>query len=264
MYYNRVLDIISLLKLRKEMKEKKYLKLSKMILSLGVISLITTGCLENVKQVQMANGQHADEWQSLGHTNDPKHILNYEKMSYKYKIITRAKMLNVPGSKIVTLKVKRHQVGGRDFSLHPMALNGIKPISCKSGKKPGYAVRTLECTYNKAALRNTILNRTVVANGMLVDESPNGTLSEAWKCSKKYGPKFYATKNIFKRMSIRSDYGNECLNPHYFNNQKHFGVIGDKALLEDYFTYRMAAYGNKHYRFAVDEGNKEFLKFLSK
>lgn len=239
--------------------------MKKVLVSITAL-LALSGCVPpKVQQVTLENGKTAQEYR-LFLQADHRHLLNrYGKLMYDKGLRMDASMINIPGSKYVILKVKEYQINGMNFSLYPMRLNGIKPISCKSSKKPGYAIRFLECKYSKSAIRNSVIrNQKQGLNGLIVDESPNDTLSEAWKCSKKYYPQYKQAENVFGRMSIRKQYQRECIEPAYFPNKVHSPTLMPDGLIEDQFTYKMAAFGNKHYRFAVDKDNKEFLKFLSK
>ena len=227
--------------------------------------LVLTGCVSSPKQITLPNGQTAEKY-TLFQNNDHRHLLaRYSLLSYKRGLRMDASMINVPGSKYVTLKVKEYQINGKNFTLHPITLNGIKALSCKSSTRPGYAMKFLECKYDKASIRNSVLkNQQNNINGLVVDESPNGTLSEAWKCSKKYYSAYKKASNVLGRMSIRKKYQRECIEPVYFPNKTHRATLIPDGLIEPKFTYHMAVTGNKHYRFSVDKDNKKFLKFLSK
>jgi len=228
--------------------------------------LMLQGCVPPaVSSVTTATGKKVETY-SLFLQNDHRHILyRYPKLMYDKGLRMNASMINVAGSNTVTLKVEEYQIHGRDFTLHPITLNGIKPLSCKKGKIPGRARRTLECTYNKAAIRNSVIaNQKKGLNGLIVDESPNGTLSEAWKCSQKYYPAYQSAGNVFGRMRVRNQFQRECMEPIYFPGTVHSNPLALDGIIENRFSYRMAAAGNKHYRFSVDKDNKKFLEFLSK
>ncbi len=232
-----------------------------------VALLLLQGCIvpPKVNNITMDNGKTAQEYR-LFLQGDHRHLLGrYANLMYDKGLRMDASMINIPGSRYVILKVKEYQINGLDFSLHPISLNGIKPISCKSNKKPGYAIRFLECKYSKKDIRNSVIkNQNQGLNGLIVDESPNNTLSEAWECSKKYYPQYKQAENVFGRMSVRKRYQRECIEPAYFPNKVHTPTLMSDGIIENEFTYRMSAFGNKHYRFSVDKDNKEFLKFLSK
>ncbi|HIQ27732.1 MAG TPA: hypothetical protein EYH42_04455 [Sulfurovum sp.] len=234
------------------------------ILLASAVVLGMNGCVESVKPITLSNGQKAEQY-SLSWGADPRHshfFYRYAHLMYDKGFRMKVSMINIHGSTTVTLKVKEWQNKGLDFSLHPMILNGVKPLSCSSSKKPGYAIRYLECQYNKRALINSMgkpfgpKEKNWKLHGIFVDESANGTLSEAWKCSKKYLPSYYAASNMAERISIKYK-ASDCVKQVYKIYRPTPGPI------EDYFTYEMAAFGNKHYRFNT-KSDKEFIQFLSK
>jgi len=142
-----------------------------------------------------------------------------------------------------------------------MTLNGVKPLSCKGYKKEGYAIRHLECTYNKKDLARSMnkpygpKEKGWRMSGFIVDESPNGTLSKAWKCSKKYIDEYYAADSNAAKRAVKNK-ANECVRRAYGINWRVPGTI------EDHFTWDMLAHGNKHYRIIFYKGDKDKLMQL--
>jgi len=235
----------------------------KLLLAASASILTINGCVESSQQITLPNGKQATEYTSLILTEDSRHLFSrFASLMHKRGFKMNISMINVHGSKTVTLKVKEWQTSGLDFSLHPMTLNGVKPVGCKSSKEPGYAIRYMECTYDKQALIKSMgkpygpAGKGWKLNGLIVDESPNGTLSEAWKCSQKYLYDYFETENMLKRVQIGYK-ASDCVKKVYKIYRPTPGPI------EDYFSYPMAAYGNKHYRFSV-RSNEDFINFLSK
>jgi len=262
------------------------------ILLASAVVLGMNGC-ESVKQIKLPDGQIGEEYSMMLVADTRNGLSRYIKM-HDYGFRMRPSLINIPGNKTITLKVEAYTMKGGNykvaltpgsgglkptlmtnipeqnsgtFSLYPMILNGVKPLSCKTGNKQGYTTKYLECKYNKQTLIKSIgkldgpVGKQWEINGFLVDETNDGTSSDAWKCSQPYIPELFAAKNSSQRLAVKEKQ-RLCIASKYgislYRNP--LGLLED---VNDKVNYNQVMFGKKHYRFAV-KNNKEILKFLSK
>jgi len=262
------------------------------ILLASAVVLEMNGC-ESIKQIKLPNGQVAEEY-SLTQVADTRNGLSRFIKMYDYGFRINPTLINIAGSKTIILKVEAYTMRGGNykvaftpgsgglkptlmtnipeqnsgtFSLYPMILNGVQPISCKTDNKPGYTRKYLECKYNKQALIKSIgkldgpAGKQWEINGFMVEETNDGTPSNAWKCSQPYVKELYAAQNSSQRRAVKEKQ-RLCIASKYGINlyKNPLGMLED---VNDKVNYNQIMFGKKHYRFAV-KNNEEILKFLSK
>ena len=262
------------------------------ILLASAVVLGINGC-ESVKQIKLPDGQVGEEYSMMLVADTRNGLSRFIKMD-AYGFRMNPSLIKIPGSKTITLKVKAYTMRGGNykvaftpgsgglkptlmtnipeqnsgtFSLYPMILNGVKPLSCKTGKKPGYTTKYLECKYNKQALIKSIgkldgpVGKQWKINGFLVDETNDGIPSDAWKCSQPYIKELFTAQNSSQRRAVKEKQ-HLCIASKYgislYRNP--LGMLDD---VNDKVSYNQVMFGKKHYRFAV-KNNEEILTFLSK
>lgn len=262
---------------------------------LFIAGMLLNGCGESTKPITLPNGKQGYEYTSLMQMADTRNALNRYTKMYDSGFRMRTSLVNIPGSKRVTLKVKAYVTGNQNykmaltpgsgglkptlmtnipkqttgaFSLYPMILNGVKPLLCKSGNEPGTTIKHLECEYDKQALIKSIgkLDGLVGGkqwpiNGFMVDETNDGTPSEAWKCSQPYTQELFAAKSINETKAVRQKQ-QSCIAQKYGITLR-TDLLGLKDNINTKLSYEQIMFGKKHYRLGV-RSNEDLLRFLSK